>query len=114
MTDTNKTLQELISITDTALVYAHKKNISDTSTCIFKRRTMLESLLNNITGISDQFAIKNILESLMEKDRELSRILETLKRNLSNEQEHINNKKKMRVRFIGKRSILPRFIDKKA
>lgn len=108
-----KKLNNLITLTDSAIVHADKKNIAAVCSCIYKRRYILECFSLSVTGSVDESTLKDSFESLVKKDKELKDKLLSLKKSLVKEKDKFSNKRKMRTRFVGERSLRPRFIDKK-
>ena len=85
MTEKHKTLYNLIAITDAALAHAHKKNIAEVSNCIYIRRNLIESFLDDVKGLAGQQTVLDALSYIIQTDKELQSIMLSLKKKLGKE-----------------------------
>ncbi len=108
-----KKLDELLSITDNARFSAIKKDISSVSSFLDKRKGLLETIRASCSETRDISNIKERMESVLEKDFELKKILQEYKKETKKEIETFRKAKKLRMRFSGKLNHVPKFIDRK-
>jgi len=104
----------LVSITDKAICYANKNDISGISICLKKRRKMLESINAEFSGEDNDMRQKACLEKILLKDRELAFIIKSLQKDAEKKGVLINNMQSLRRRFATSTATMPKFLDKRA
>jgi len=106
-------LNELISLTDEAILNAQKNNIAAAGSCIKNRRQILEGLdiINNSSvGRED---MRDFLGGLLKRDEELKTIVRARLKKVQEDRHKYNAACALRQRFTSRRTLVPKFIDKK-
>lgn len=112
-TTTIKKLDDLLSLTDMALLHAEKSDLSGVRKCLDSRRRILESIKNFREASADQSDVKKRMQKLLTKDKAIDHLLRSLKEELKIEREKFCKIRNLKLRFNHKQTHIPNYIDKK-
>ena len=108
-------IDELCLLTDMALQAGRVNNLAKVTSCLEKRRAILEK--NNIfkrdLDTDSRKKTADEIEHMLQKDCELRSLLEGYKKELLKDIDKYQKMRKLRRKFNSKKSHIPKFIDKK-
>ena len=107
-------VNELHSLTDTALFYAQRNDIEQVRKIIEKRKRILEEFKKCIYNSRNKAVLKKMIMSLLKKDCHIDEKLRLYKGSLEDQKMRYVKKIRLRRRFVKRKFGAPRFIDRKA
>ena len=107
-------VDELHSLTDTALSYAQRNDIEQVRKIIEQRKRILEEFKKCTYNPQNKAVLKKMISALLKKDCCLDEKLRDYKDTLEEQKKRSVEKIRLRRRFVNRKSGVPRFIDRKA